>query len=181
MSIFFTSDQHLDHANRIKYDNLPFTSVEEMDETMIARWNEVVGIQDTVYQVGDFTLGDDAKKYINRLNGKIKFVVPDFHHDARWVHNTKDGRIEILPPIYVQQIRNVWICMCHYPLAVWDRAHYGAWHIYGHVHHQEFVLPGFAINVAAHLHGFYPLSFEEVKQHMVKLGWYPGWKADYIK
>lgn len=26
------------------------------------------------------------------------------------------------------------IVLCHYPLACWNKEHYGSWHIYGHIH-----------------------------------------------
>ena len=36
---FFTSDLHLGHRNIIRLCGRPFASLEEMDETLIRRWN----------------------------------------------------------------------------------------------------------------------------------------------
>ena len=36
-------------------DNIPFSSVEEMNSEMIKRWNSVVTKQDNVYILGDFS------------------------------------------------------------------------------------------------------------------------------
>ena len=47
--IFFTSDLHLGHENCIRLCNRPFSSIEEMDETLIENWNHKVTGKDTVY------------------------------------------------------------------------------------------------------------------------------------
>ncbi|PIP83204.1 MAG: hypothetical protein CO113_03370 [Elusimicrobia bacterium CG_4_9_14_3_um_filter_62_55] len=51
--IFFTADTHFNHANVIKYCARPFASIDEMNREMIARWNAVVGPEDTVYNSYD--------------------------------------------------------------------------------------------------------------------------------
>ena len=71
------SDTHFGHTNSWEKFKLPdgsplrpFTSTEEMDETMIERWNAKVQPQDTVYHLGDVVIN---KKYLNlveRLNGR---------------------------------------------------------------------------------------------------------------
>ena len=39
---FYISDLHFGHYNVLKYDNRPFSSIEEMDKKIIENWNEVV-------------------------------------------------------------------------------------------------------------------------------------------
>jgi calcineurin-like phosphoesterase family protein len=51
--IWFASDYHFCHANVIKYDGRPFNNVEEMNQTLIDNWNEVVGDDDVVFYLGD--------------------------------------------------------------------------------------------------------------------------------
>ena len=48
-NIFFISDLHLGHANVLRYDNRPFANVDEMHNTLVERWNSVVGDDDVVY------------------------------------------------------------------------------------------------------------------------------------
>ena len=42
MKTFFTSDTHFYHSNIIKYCNRPFADAQDMNETLIANWNNVV-------------------------------------------------------------------------------------------------------------------------------------------
>jgi calcineurin-like phosphoesterase family protein len=172
--IYFTSDQHFGHENIIKYCARPFSSVEEMDEELIKRWNEKVKPLDQVYHLGDFTLGIDHHKYLDRLNGMVTFITPNFHHDSRW-YTVLDKTIKI-QDVLCSKFTDAWIFMFHYPVLVWDRKHYGSWHLYGHIHNKEFSMPGFSMNVGVDFNNFYPVSYDEVKQHMIDLGWTPEWR-----
>ena len=69
--IFFTSDQHFGHKNVIRYDNRPFTSVEDMDEALIRNWNAKVTEKDTVYVLGDISWYNDetTATIFNSLKG----------------------------------------------------------------------------------------------------------------
>ena len=53
--IWFTADSHISHRNIIKYCKRPFSDVEEMNETLISNWNKVVGKDDFVFHLGDFS------------------------------------------------------------------------------------------------------------------------------
>lgn len=73
---FFTADEHFEHRGIIGYCDHPFSSLDEMDREIIRRHNEVVGMQDTVIHVGDFTLrgSRDAADYALQLNGRHVFL-----------------------------------------------------------------------------------------------------------
>lgn len=76
---FLISDTHFSHTNAWKTFKLadgitpmrPFTSTEEMDETMISNWNSVVKPIDKVYHLGDTAACSATKLRIifSRLNG----------------------------------------------------------------------------------------------------------------
>jgi len=70
------------------------------------------------------------------------------------------------------------IILCHYPIAQWDRKHYGAWHLYGHTHQagNDVVLTRFSLNVGVDAWDYKPVSLKQVHEHMVACGWHDGWK-----
>jgi len=89
MSVFFTSDPHFWHINVIKYDNRPFTTVEEMNETLIKNWNSVVKPGDVIHMVGDFGFMNmtEGTAITSRLNGfKILYLGNhDQHSNAKYL------------------------------------------------------------------------------------------------
>lgn len=59
--IFFSSDSHFGHTNVIKLSNRPFKDINHMNESLVANWNSVVGSEDIVYYIGDFSLNTIAE------------------------------------------------------------------------------------------------------------------------
>lgn len=89
--IYLTSDTHLGHAKIIDYCHRPFSSLEEMDNTIISRWNSRVKEEDTVFFLGDFCFRNSpggregipthAKTWESLLNGKIVFIEGNHDHN----------------------------------------------------------------------------------------------------
>lgn len=57
MMIYYTSDLHFSHKNIILYCNRPFKDIDEMNECIIERWNNVIKPNDMVYLLGDVIMG----------------------------------------------------------------------------------------------------------------------------
>jgi len=71
--IYFTADHHFNHGNIIKYCDRPFSSVKQMNRSMIKIYNEIVNDDDVVYILGDFTmLGPSYKGQIKKIVQKLQ-------------------------------------------------------------------------------------------------------------
>lgn len=182
--IWFTADSHFGHENIIKYCGRPFRNASEMDDEITRRWNEVVDSGDTVYHLGDFTLlgWNAARDYLHKLNGKIMILSNPWHHDSRWL-SEMPAQLTVPPLVVLERPEfgdgkyPLAITLCHYPFAVWDRKHYGAWHLHGHSHGRYDSNPSeFIMDVGVDSHNFYPVSLGYIAGIMEQRGWYPGWK-----
>ena len=156
--IYFTADQHYSHRKIIEYCNRPFTSIKEMDETLIANHNEIVKSDDTVIHAGDFTLAKKhiAQNYISRLSGRHIFIGGS--HDY-WLG--KKHPLQILELTVEKQH----IVACHYCLRTWARSHFNSWHVYGHSHGNLQPI-GKSWDVGVDNNNFYPVSFERLSEIM---------------
>jgi calcineurin-like phosphoesterase family protein len=80
MSAFVTSDLHLGHSKILEFINpdgspvRPFSSLEEMHETLIDRWNKMVNAKDRIYILGDVAIPRSALKLLDRFNGSKVLV-----------------------------------------------------------------------------------------------------------
>jgi calcineurin-like phosphoesterase family protein len=76
----FIADLHLSHQNMATRRG--FSTIEEHDEHVIAKWNSVVNKRDVTYILGDITMEKSAPyPLLDRLNG-IKHIVLG-NHDRR--------------------------------------------------------------------------------------------------
>jgi calcineurin-like phosphoesterase family protein len=82
--IWLTSDHHFGHKMIIAYEDRPFKTVEEMDEMMISKWNEMVRPEDYVVHLGDFALCNKAHiaELVSQLNGYKVIVLGNHDRSA---------------------------------------------------------------------------------------------------
>ncbi|WP_088348277.1 MULTISPECIES: metallophosphoesterase family protein [Rhodomicrobium] len=164
MAVFFTSDTHFGHQAIIHLKKRGFASASEMDESLIANWNAVVGPGDTVYHLGDFSYRNtrSGADYLDALNGTIHLI--EGNHDQEMLKQDA-ARFASISQISVIEPHGQLIVLCHYPMREWDRAWRGSWHLFGHVHGRLDSEPlGYSLDVGVDSHDFRPWSFGEIAE-----------------
>lgn len=182
MATYFTSDTHYFHGNIIKFCNRPYKSVEEMNEALIANYNSRVKPEDTCYHLGDVAFASPNKiaEVWNRLNGNKILILGNHDYTANFVR---------LPRTKVHQYLEIkvkdpdahhgyngfqHIILLHYSMRVWNKSHRGTWQLYGHSHGTLFDDPNLlSMDVGVDPCAYFPISYEEVKEHMKKKTYKP--------
>lgn len=163
-SIWITSDTHFNHANIINYCARPFKDVEEMNSTIINRWNNVVGKEDIVWHLGDFALGgaEEVSKFREKLNGKIYLIRGNHdHHTSGWYMARGFDKVYDRPIVIDKNV-----ILSHAPITV-DYGH--MINFYGHVHNSlEYpTLTGAGACVCMERWGYIPLQFDRLKKNVL--------------
>ena len=123
----FIADLHLSHQNMATRRG--FSSIEEHDEHIIAKWNSVVSKRDVTYILGDVTM-EKSSPYplLDRLNG-IKHIVLG-NHDRR--QDTK--KLFDYAESICGMINYKGVFLTHCPMHS-DELNYGiVKNIHGHIH-----------------------------------------------
>jgi calcineurin-like phosphoesterase family protein len=143
---FVISDTHFGHTNSWakfkRADGTPlraFESTEEMDETMVSRWNAVVNQRDTVYHCGDVVINRKSLQIIKRLNGR-KILIRG-NHD---IFRDEDYREVGFEQIHGVRVFTDQFILSHIPL------------------HPDSVSERFRVNVHGHLHSHEVMLNEEI-------------------
>ena len=171
IKIFFTADQHFGHINIIRHCSRPFSSVIEMDKSLLENWNSCVGQNCTVYIIGDLFFRNTvpAHEYLLKINGKKHLIIGN--HDKDWMK-----RIDLFDFFetvsYMAEISDGShrITLCHYPLMTWDGCGKGTYMIHGHCHNSIDtmyfsllqIMPDI-LNAAVEINGYQPVTFDELK------------------
>ena len=104
----------------------------EHDAALIARWNEVVGVADEVWHLGDFARGDAERveRLLDRLNGRKHLII-----------GNNDGEATIRAPAWASvqhyaeiTVESTALVLCHYPFRTWNRMGRGVVNLHGHSH-----------------------------------------------
>lgn len=164
MDTFFIADPHFGHKAIIEYENRPFQSVEEMDESLIKNWNSVVTKHDKIFLLGDLSFYDNDKtsEIVNRLKG-IKYLILG-NHDKKNVHTYYDMGFHRVydSPIILDEF---WM-LSHAPLYTNSNMPYA--NIFGHVHaskqYTHYSVQSFCVSVERI--NYTPVEFERIKELM---------------
>jgi calcineurin-like phosphoesterase family protein len=109
-----------------------------MDETMINNWNSVVTAQDTVYFLGDFSLGSPRRTQdiLYSLNGNIILIKGNHEKSALKRKYCRD-RFESIYHYNEIEENGRLVCLFHYPIQNWNGKSRGSIHLHGHVHRKD--------------------------------------------
>ena len=160
MKQLFIADTHFSHTNIIRFCNRPFNTVEEMNETMIRKWNNVVGEQDLVYHLGDFGFGN-LELILRRLNGKKILITGS--HDKNIIKYK--NYFELITPMLEIKFSKIPITLCHYCMRTWPKSHYNSWHLFGHSHGTLKAI-GKSYDVGVDNNNFTPITLDQIAKIM---------------
>lgn len=150
-NVYITSDTHHSHKNivrgvtnwRTPEGEVPtkstrdFDTIEQMNEALVANINAVVGQNDTLIHLGDFSFGgfENVEKFLNRLVCKNIHLVLG-NHDTHIKYNRDEiqNRFTSVQQYLEVKINDTYFVMCHYPLQSWHGLSKGVVHLHGHVH-----------------------------------------------
>lgn len=126
--IWFTGDTHAYHTRCIDYSNRPFSDGEEMAECLAKNINELVGVKDILYHLGDFAFYNKAAEFRAMINCQ----------DIRLIYGSHDKNIIKNPGNLFTWVRKYHeeknIILFHNPIEIWERKHYGTIHLHAHCH-----------------------------------------------
>lgn len=150
--IFFWSDIHFGH--RCERWDIPlwkirgFESIEDHDEGLTRRWNNLLTSESTVFCLGDFIFGSDTiqrfESKLAELNFNTIYIMPG-NHCSGWkqvfekqrtnVWYISNSKRVIFIPNYLEAVINKQpIVLSHYPLVSFNGQSIGSWMIHGHCH-----------------------------------------------
>ena len=166
MQIWFTSDLHLwlCHDKDFIYQARGYNNIEEMNNDLIEKWNQVVLSEDLVYILGDVALGNDLEKiksYLTSLNGK-KILIRWNHDTDKKVEFYKDNQIfENITYMDVIKYKKKIFLLSYYPQLTYNYDYNKVFSLYGHTHQINTINPNvLGYNVGIDSNNNTPVSLE---------------------
>lgn len=161
-NIWLISDTHFNHNRDFILQPRGFTTVNEMNEAIIQRWNDRVKPDDIVYHLGDVIMGDlnSGIELIKRLNGHIKLAIGNHDTPAR-IEAFKSLFDDIQFGYRIIKKKKVFL-LTHYPQITGNYDNSQTYSIHGHTHslnpfNEDYLM----YNVSCEAHFCTPILFEE--------------------
>lgn len=189
-NLYFTSDTHYSHSNICtattrwdKSSNLTrdFNSLSHMNDTIVNNINEVVGQDDILFHLGDWSFGgfERIEEFRNRIFCRNIHLILG-NHDQHIAKNK--GNVQMLFSSVFNYMNldlringggeseKYNLILMHYPISSWDGLSKGTIHLHGHVHlppHQR-IGEGRVMDVGVDGNNYYPISINEIINIMDK-------------
>ncbi len=173
-NIWFVSDTHFNHKNILTFTiddrgtllRPEFSSVEEMDETMIENWNRVVQPTDKVYHLGDVGFNEKRlAEILVRLNGKKRLLLGNHDSYKMSFYSQFFKKIAIWRKFSTDLVKIPFVAT-HVPILLANDHHVdGNFNVHGHVHEKIITDPRY-LNICVEQTGYTPVSLEEIQERL---------------
>lgn len=170
-NIWLISDTHLNHDREFIWKARGFNSVEEMNNAIIERWNEVVKYDDVVYHLGDVIMGDlDAGiKLVKQLNGKIRLAIGNHDTSARLDAFYNLYNFDNIQFGYRLKEKKKTFLLTHYPLLSGNFDNSKTYSIHGHTHSTNpFCEYDMMYNVNCDANNCKPVAYEDMIRSIIE-------------
>jgi len=182
-NIHFIGCTHHGHTSVLKFDNRPFATIKEHDETLINNWNNKVKKTDIVFHLGDISFKSPkfTNSILEQLNGEIYLIKGnhDREKDINKLVNIKECFNGL--DLYVEDETaddklgiKQHIVLNHYPVLSWNRQTYSSWMIHSHSHQKLSRSPEYdwfykrrVFDVGCNGIDYTPISYQEIKDIML--------------
>lgn len=160
-NIYLISDLHFNHDKEFIWKARGFNSVEEMNESIVKSFNEIVQDDDIVYILGDLMMGFlTEEKWLPQLNGEIHYIIGNHDTTNRLKYYEELGFI-CEGYATVIQYKHHSFYLSHYPTLVQNTTDDRIHNIHGHTHSTNFREFLLSFNVAVDAIKK-PISIEEI-------------------
>lgn len=171
--IWFTSDLHIGHDNIRKLANRPFSSVDEMNETIVDNINKLVKPTDILYNLGDVTWfhrKEEIEPWLKRINCKNHYLIKG-NHDWRELYGGCSSYFKGIYDLHEITLNKRKIVMCHYELATWNKQLHGSVSLFGHSHSNVFHRndDGRKFCLCVEATGYQPVSIDQILESSLRI------------
>lgn len=145
-NIFFTSDSHAFHRNiagpKVSNWDAGFRDFDDefvMTDAIVKSYNDVVGENDTLYHLGDWSFGGKHRvaEFRNRIKCRNIILIygnHDHHIRKEFRHLFRETHELLHRTLYSNKYGTRQFVLCHYSMRIWDKSHHGSLHCFGHSH-----------------------------------------------
>lgn len=176
---FFSADFHGFHKNICKQITTwesgalrDYNDPKKMTWDLIQNINKKVGVNDTLYFLGDWIFGGEENITILRgaINCKNIHMIYG-NHDEKIIENPKYQKLFSSTQFYLEkQFSKTLFCMMHYPLGSWNKIRRGAINLYGHCHGSyEWTKRGKQMDVGVDTNNMNVYSLDDIFRIMDKI------------